>query len=65
MTTITRHICFIILCLTLSALTVMWFDVYTAQKKNDIKPVVINIAHTDYVSMVTGRDVEWDIKEKR
>jgi len=43
----------------------MYFDLWTAQQKNDIKPVVINIAHTDYVSMVTGRDVEWDIKEKR
>ena len=63
MNTITRHIIAITLTLTLCFLTLMYFDLWTAQKKNDIKPVVINIERADYVSMITGPQVEWDVKE--
>ena len=53
----------VILCGTASIWSVLWFDLYTAQKKMDIKPIVINIERADYVSMVNGRRVEYDIQE--
>jgi len=48
---------------TASIWSVLWFDMWTAQKKMDIKPIVINIERADYVSMVNGRRVEYDIQE--
>ena len=62
---ITIHLLILITWLTLALVAVMEWDVRTSQKKADIQPVVIQIQRADYVSMVTGRDVEWDIKEKR
>ena len=60
---ITIHLLILITWLTLALVAVMEWDVRTSQKKADIQPVVIQIQRADYVSMVTGRDVEWDIKE--
>lgn len=60
---ITAHILILITWLTIAIIAVLEWDVRTAQRKNDIKPVVIQIQRADYVSMITGPQVEWDIKE--
>ena len=43
--------------------SVLWFDMWSAQKKQDIKPIVMHIYQPAYVSLVNGAQVEYDIKE--